>query len=84
MRKVSAADANRHFSKILGEVKAGHTVVITSHGEPVARIEPISLQDAEKLERERAIEDLLMHLRSVKPMNIPITWTRDDIYEDDF
>jgi prevent-host-death family protein len=83
MRKVSAADANRHFSKILGEVKAGATVLVTSRGEPVARIEPVSPENAEARERARAIEDLRAHLRSVKPMNIPITWTRADLYEAD-
>ncbi len=84
MRTVSAADANRHFSKLLRQVKAGETVVITSHGEPVARLEPAAEKDAVEAERASAREELIAHLRSVQPMNIPITWTRNDIYEDDF
>jgi prevent-host-death family protein len=83
MRTVSAADANRHFSKILGEVKKGQTIVVTSHGEPVAKIGPASEDDAHELGRERARQDLIAHLRAVQSLNIPITWKRDDLYEDD-
>jgi prevent-host-death family protein len=84
MRTISAADANRHFSKLLRQVKAGETVVITSHGEPVARMAPAAERDAAEAAKERARGELVAHLRSLQPMNIPITWTRDDIYEDDF
>ncbi len=38
MKTVSAAEANRHFSKILRDVRAGETVIVTSRGEPVAQI----------------------------------------------
>jgi prevent-host-death family protein len=84
MRIVSAAEANRQFSKLLREVKAGGTVVITSHGEPVARLEPAIERDAREVARDQAREELIAHLRSVQPLNIPITWTRDDLYQDDF
>ena len=40
MKTVSAADANRHFSKLLREVGAGETVLVTSRGKPVAVIKP--------------------------------------------
>lgn len=42
MRTVSAADANRHFSSLLQEVKAGKSITVTSRGEPVAQITPIN------------------------------------------
>ena len=84
MRTISAADANRHFSRLLREVKAGGSVVITSHGEPMARLEPATERDAQNAARDKAREELIAHLRSVQPLNIPITWTRDDLYEDDF
>ncbi|NNM70933.1 type II toxin-antitoxin system Phd/YefM family antitoxin [Enterovirga aerilata] len=84
MRTVSAADANRHFSKLLREVKAGETVVITSHGEPVARIEPVSEEEQDRARRQAALKKLFDRLESQPAMNIPITWTRDDIYDDDF
>jgi prevent-host-death family protein len=81
MKTVSAAEANRHFSKILREVRAGETVVVTSHGEPVATIAPAAHDAAEN---EAAKQRLLEHLRAQPTLNIPITWTRDDIYDDDF
>jgi prevent-host-death family protein len=37
---VSAAEANRRFSRILREVGEGRSYVVTSHGRPVARIVP--------------------------------------------
>jgi prevent-host-death family protein len=39
-RYVSAADANRQFSEILGQAAGGETVVITRRGEPVAQLTP--------------------------------------------
>jgi prevent-host-death family protein len=46
---VSAADANRRFSELLRTVKKGRSVVVTSHGKPVAKITPVG-------EDERAAE----------------------------
>jgi prevent-host-death family protein len=37
---VTAADANRSFSRLLHDVRQGHSYVVTSHGKPVARISP--------------------------------------------
>jgi prevent-host-death family protein len=84
MRTVSAADANRHFSRILREVKAGETVVVTSRGAPVARIEPAEPADLEEARKDAAWIALLDRLDSQPSLDIPITWTRDDIYDDDF
>ena len=39
-RFVSAADANRQFSEILGQAASGETVVITRRGLPVAQLVP--------------------------------------------
>jgi len=81
MRTISAADANRYFSRLLREVKAGETVVVTSRGEPVARIEPARSADADDAERRRAFAELLAHLNTVKPLNLGRI-TRDEIYDD--
>lgn len=35
---VSAADANRRFSELLRTVKKGGSIIVTSHGKPVAKI----------------------------------------------
>jgi prevent-host-death family protein len=37
---VSATDANRRFSELLRTVKKCQSVVVTSHGKPVAKITP--------------------------------------------
>lgn len=80
MKTVTAAQANRQFSKILREVRAGETVLVTSRGEPVATIAPA---DREVAERRAAKQRLLERLRAQPALNIPITWTRDELYDDD-
>ena len=79
MKTVSAADANRHFSKILREEQAGETVLVTSRGRPVAQIQP---PDPTLADREKAKQDLLAYLRSRPLQNLNITWTRDELYDD--
>jgi prevent-host-death family protein len=78
-KAVSAADANRDFSKLLREVRDGGSVVITSHGKPVAKIVPFVAQDRV---RQAAKVALLAHLRAQPSINIR-RWTRDELYERD-
>jgi prevent-host-death family protein len=42
MRTVGAFEAKTHFSALLDEVAAGHTIVITRNGTPVAELRPIA------------------------------------------
>jgi prevent-host-death family protein len=77
---ISAADANREFSKLLGRVRAGQSFVITSHGKPVARLVPIGAEDRVRAAARAA---LFKRLRSQKGEHIPRTWTRDDLYDRD-
>lgn len=77
-RAVTAADANREFSKLLQAVKKGDTFVVTSHGEPVAKIIPID-KDVAEAERKKAA--FLEYLRSKPTIDIG-PWTRDELYED--
>jgi prevent-host-death family protein len=76
-KPVSAADANREFSRLLQGVKKGEIYVVTSHGKPVARIAPIG--EHLRLE-ETAKSVLLTRLRSEPAMEIG-RWTRDELYE---
>lgn len=78
MRTVSAADANRHFSSLLQEVKAGTSITVTSRGEPVAQITPIN--KARSPARNRALEALLTRLRAQPALGV--SWTRDELYDD--
>jgi len=76
---VSAADANREFSKLLRRVREGQTVTITSHGRPVARLVPVGAEDRV---REAARKALFKRLKSQKGERIgAITWTRDELHE---
>jgi prevent-host-death family protein len=75
-KAISAAEANRKFSQLLREVREGRSYIVTSHGRPVARIEPIGKgHDA-----EGAREALLKRLRSQKAIDIG-PWTRDELYD---
>jgi prevent-host-death family protein len=77
-KTVSAADANRNFSRLLHGVRRGGIYVVTSHGEPVARLSPI--EDAGEA-GAGARADLLARLRGQKAARIG-RWTRDELYED--
>ncbi len=82
-KSVSAADANRKFSELLRGVRKGRSYVVTSHGEPVAKLVPAG-QDARILAGARL--SLLARLkaqRAVQGAKARRRWTRDDLYEDD-
>jgi prevent-host-death family protein len=78
-KSVTAAAANRDFSKLLREVRTGRSVVITNHGKPVAKIVPFTAGDRV---RDAAKKALLAHLDEQPTMNIG-RWTRDELYERD-
>lgn len=77
-KSVSAADANRRFSELLRTVKDGESVVVTSHGKPVAKLTPVT-------EDERAADEahamLLARLRKQRPIDIG-RWTREELYDE--
>ncbi len=76
-KSVSAADANRRFSELLRHVKQGKSVVVTSHGKPVARMVPVGGDDAVAA---RARDALLIRLRRAPTVDVG-RWTRDELYE---
>jgi len=79
MATVSAADANREFSKLLRRVRDGQSVTITSHGRPVAKLVPVGAED--RL-RDAAKKALIKRLRTQKGERLAaITWTRDELHE---
>ena len=91
MKTVSAAEANRHFSKILRDVRAGETVIVTSRGEPVVEIQPPSRMlpsrrrrsrtTREKPDRAEALRRLLARLDAQPALNLPRI-RRDELYDD--
>jgi prevent-host-death family protein len=76
-KAITAADANRRFSEILRLVRSGRTVVVTSHGKPVAKVIPAAENEAVAL---RARSVLFERLRKQRTTNIP-RWTRDELYD---
>jgi prevent-host-death family protein len=76
---ISAAEANRQFSKLLRAVRRGHSYVVTSHGRPVAKIIPVGAHD-EVMTAARA--SLIARLRSQPVVDIG-PWAREELYEDD-
>jgi prevent-host-death family protein len=79
VKTVSATECNRHLSKVLRDVRAGETVIVTLRGKPVAQIQPPSRTLAEQ---EAAKQELLEYLRAQPAQNLAITWTRDELYDD--
>ena len=77
-KAVSATDANRKFSQLLQGVRRGRSYVVTSHGEPIAKISPV---DANEKLAVNAREALLNRLRRQSLVKAD-RWTRDELYED--
>ena len=78
MKFFSAAEANRQFSKILRDVRQGETVIVTSHGEPVAKIIPAGRDVAE---REEALTRLFARLDKQPVLDLPRI-SRDELHGD--
>lgn len=76
---VTAAEANRRFSRILRDVRDGRSYVVTSHGSPVARIVP-----ARRDERlaEAARSALLERLTGQPVVVADRVWRRDELYDE--
>jgi len=77
-KPVSAADANRTFSKLLRGVREGRSYLVTSHGKAVARIVPAD-KNGQVSRAARAA--LMKRLRGERVVTIG-RWNRDELYED--
>jgi len=73
---VTAGEANRQFSRILQRVRDGRSVVVTSHGRPVARIVPAEGETATR----RAARDALLARLEAQPAVPADRWSREDLY----
>jgi prevent-host-death family protein len=74
---ISAADAKRRFPELLRTVKKGQSVIVTSHGKPVAKISPVVADEAVAAVDPSA---LLVRLRKERPIIVG-RWTRGDLYD---
>lgn len=77
-RHISASDANRNFSRLLREVRDGHSYVITNHGVPVAKVTPL---DRDLQSRRNQRDAYMAELRARPVQNLP-RWSREQLYDD--
>lgn len=77
---VSAAQANREFSKLMKLVEGGEEVVVTSRGKPKIKLVPAGENDDEAARRQRAFDALTRRLERQTAQNLPRA-TREDMYE---
>ncbi len=76
---LSASKANRCFSHILREVRAGRSFVVTWHGTPVARIVPARRYYTVA---STAKAMLLARLAGEPVLVAGRRWLRDEVYDD--
>jgi prevent-host-death family protein len=76
---ISAADANRNFSKLLRDVRDGGSYVITSHGKPVAKLVAVEARDHVRAAAKRVLLERLRTQHATPPIG---RWTRDELYEE--
>jgi len=74
---VSAAEAKRRFSDTLRTVKNGQSVIVTSHGKPVAKIVLVHENDSTATRARAALFGRLKNERAVKA----VRYTRDELYD---
>lgn len=74
-RYVTATEANQQFSKLLRDVRAGYNVIVTSRGQPVAK-----LSAPDPAPEKKSTEEFLAWLRAQPNVNAG-PWKREDLYE---
>lgn len=78
MKTITAANANRGFSRLLREVQNGEEITILSRGTPVARIISVNSGVLPKNEMKKI---LLSRLKAQSVTGFR-NWTRDELYGD--
>ncbi len=77
-KTISAADANRRFSELLRTVQKGRSIIVTSHGKPVAKITPVARDGRAADGARSALFTRLKRERIVKSGR----WTREELYDE--
>ena len=79
---VSATEARRSFSKLLLVVQDGGRVTITSHGKPVAELNPVCREAAiDRARLDQSFQELQDRLARTPDVTVG-PWTRDSLYDD--
>ncbi len=67
MREVQASEAKTHLPRLLDEVERGETLIITRHGQPIARLVP------EENQRRSEIAKVIAEMKTYRRTAPPIT-----------
>ena len=59
MREFGVYEAKTHLPRLLDDVEAGETIVITRHGKPVARLTPIAAP-------KRSVAEVIASIREAR------------------
>lgn len=78
MKTITAADANRGFSKLLREVSSGAEITILSRGRPVAKISSVHSESL----RRTAMKAILLSRLKAQSASGQRNWARDELYDD--
>jgi len=77
MKTITAAEANRQFSRVLRDVGQGEVFTVLSRGKAVATIAPVKSGDVRRHAAKAALVDRLHKQEASGERN----WTRDELYE---
>ena len=78
---ITAAEANRSFSRLLRGVREGQSYIVTSHGRPVARLAPPEGADElTRRVRHAARQSLFERLAKQPALNLG-PWSGTEAYE---
>lgn len=77
MKTVTAAEANRQFSRVLRDISQGEVFTVLSRGKAVATISPAKSSDA----RRNAAKIALLERLRKRDASGERNWTRDELYE---
>jgi len=81
---VSAAEANRSFSKLLRATEDGTEVTITSRGKPKAKLVPFTEDEGANRDQLRQAFEALKESWAGQEFKVIGLWTRDDLYDRDW
>lgn len=70
MDRVQATEAKTRFAELLRRVERGEAVVITRHGQVVARMTPV--QEAEREDYSEVVARFHRRLRELEPVDMSI------------
>ena len=68
MREIQASEAKTHLPRLLDDVEHGETLIITRHGQPIARIVPEV--DRHRAEVAKVIEEMKAYRRTAPPISV--------------